>query len=184
MRSKTRKRRPVARWENSSITDAKKTEGFSREVFEIASRQLAAQKEDLKNIRNQAAITSALTGLVAATGASALGEAGLSGHNLPPHILGMGAAVWIVFGFFFFALFFSARVLISWKACTFDHSAKFILDERIKGREPNEIYAQLATESEAFFDQNEDVIKYAHRDLTFAVFCSVALVPAWLLFIF
>jgi len=153
-------------------------------VFEIASRQLLAQKDDLKNLRNQAAITSAISGLVAATGASALGEKGIGGFNIPPHILGMNFAIWLVAGFFFFSLFFSAKVLISWETCTFDHSAKYILDQRKKGKSPAAIYRILAAEAEDFFDKNEKVIQKAHGNLTFSVFCSVAQIPAWLIFIF
>ncbi|QPZ90360.1 hypothetical protein [Thioclava electrotropha] len=157
---------------------------FSKEVFDLASRQLASQKEDLRNLRNQAAISSAITGLVAATGANALGDVGLAGYNLPPHILGMNFAIWLVAGLFFFALFFSARVLVSREACTFDHSAAIIFEQQRESASVEDLYRKLSREAEGFFDNNEKVLDRAHQNLTFSISCSVMLVPAWLLFIF
>ncbi len=149
-------------------------------AYELSRSQLLSQKDDLRNLRNQASLGAAISGLIATVFSTLVSN----DHIL---ILINSSESFDVFFFilplilFAGSLVFSARVISGWSLVTFDQSAVWILKNADAGHTPREIMRSLAIEAEEFLDKNETVVTSTKTNLWWSLVLSWAQIPAWIL---
>ena len=86
------------------------TRSISFLAYEVAKSQLVNQKEDLKNLRNQASFSAAVNGLVATVFASLASERIVDSFTVEPVYIWFGLEAWLVLMTFGASLCFSILV--------------------------------------------------------------------------
>ena len=152
----------------------------SKIAFEIAFAQLRGQKEDLRNVRNQASFAAAITGLIATVFASMVPAERVSNLEVGQLILGISLDALLVFILFSASMYFAIMVMTNVRTCIFEFDPRLALD----GGGEDELLAQYAKFADRFFDGNEEVIGEARSNLWRALVCGWAQIPAWLNLIF
>lgn len=152
-------------------------------AFDLARFQLTTQKEDLKNIRNQAAALAAASGLIATVFSSfAKAESLLAAPNYG-NVLGFSLWFAVAITLMLISLIYFTRVIIGWTTCTFDLSPGFVLRKEKVGAPYDYVLRELAQDADKFFDGNEIVIKEAMANLRIGTYAVLAQVPVWLVVI-
>lgn len=93
---------------------------ISRLAYEVGKSQLVNQKEDLKNLRNQASFSAATTGLIGTVFASLASDRTIDNFVSRTGLLGDGFEGLLVMLTFSLSICFSILVLTAWRECTFD----------------------------------------------------------------
>lgn len=152
-------------------------------AIEIAQRQLASQKEDLRNLRNQASFSAAVTGIIATFFATLVPETKLVCSPNCICAFGIRIEVWMVLALVFAAMLCSVLVISGWRKVTFEVEITEILKRKASQTSIGEVQAWLAQDLNTFFDQNESVLENAKARLTMGLILALAQFPAWLLLI-
>ncbi|WP_400087200.1 hypothetical protein [Yoonia sp. R78084] len=150
-------------------------------TFDMARAQLLSQKDDLRNLRNQASFGAAITGLIATVFATLLGSEGFRDFRGLAGDVAPIAEIWILLALFASSLFFSILVIVSWSSVTFEQSADWVIQHANEGRSDLELLQALAKEAEVFADQNEVVILATMNHLWWSLVLSWAQIPFWVL---
>ena len=157
---------------------------IERLAFEVAYSQLNGQKEDLRNLRNQASFGAAITGLIGTVFATLLSamsdDDAITRFKTGATMIGLSIEAWFVIISLTSSLSFAILVMVSWRKCTFDLSPMHIL----KQSNIDEILRELATDADKYFDQNERVILEARSYLWWCLVLGWVQIPAWLLLLF
>lgn len=156
-------------------------ETLEKVAFDLSVKQLSAQKEDLRSVRNQASVVAAISGLIATVFSSLIGPEHISKFTSEPILLWFSIEGWFVLLAFSGSILFCARVVIYRMDVTFELSAAWILAQRDKRLSVTELQQSLAEYAEGYFDENEVVISKAQSELFFALILSWLQIPAWLL---
>lgn len=147
-------------------------------AFEVAYAQLRSQKEDLRNARNQAGMAAAMTGLIGTVFASIVDPNNIVAVE-PYSFLSVSFEFWFVILSFSSSIYFSAMVSMAQRTCNFELNPNWILER--EGEAVIESKALLAKDCDAYFDQNELVIREARNNLWWAITMGCVQIPAWLL---
>lgn len=153
-------------------------------AYDLARSQLVSQKDDLRNLRNQASFVIAASGIIATVFASLLTDGQIENFLEGSGFLWFSLRGWFVFGTFTGSVVFAALVITGWKTCNFDLSPSWILCEAKKGAEYSELLQRLAIDADKYFDENEAVLRSTQTSLVWAVILTVCQVPCWLLLLF
>jgi len=152
-------------------------------AFEIARSQLSSQKEDLRNIRNQAGLAGATSGLIATVFASLLDfESFRAGSQI--WFAGIPLQFWLVLVPFVGSVVFLVRAVAGWKDCTFDLNPIWVINHQDDATPPNNLLKELTKDADKFFDGNEQVISDARSNLWWSMVLGTSQIPAWLVIIF
>ena len=141
--------------------------------YDLAVKQLNLQREDLRNVRNQAAFAAAIAGLIATAFSSMLEAKDFGSLIRGQAFVGLNLESILLFSCFFGAVAFAIRVQTTWQQVTFDLSPLFILQEATEGKSIEEIQAHLAKDADRYFDENESVIIAAQRNLFMSLTFSI-----------
>ena len=157
---------------------------IERLAFEVAFSQLNGQKEDLRNLRNQASFGAAITGLIATVFATLLSAVAddnpITRFTSGVTMIGLSIEAWFVVLSLTASLSFAILVMVSWRKCVFELSPKHILNQSsIHG-----VLRELATDADGFFDQNENVIQEAKSYLWWCLVLGWLQIPSWLVLLF
>lgn len=153
---------------------------LEQEIFQIARSQLISQREDLRNLRNQASISAALNALIATVFATLVGPEGFKKIGADSLLLGLSLEEVFIFATFFFSVLYAMLVLSSWAECTFDFSPGLLMEMAKKS--PDTFYRKVSTYAERYFEENEHIISSAQnqlwRSLALALFHCLAWIYA------
>jgi len=156
-------------------------ESTTRLAYEIATRQLIAQKEDLRNLRNQASFAAAVTGLLATFFATMLGPQVLEDVLGCLYVVGIRLEMWLVVFAITGSICYAILVITGWQKVTFDLEVEWVLQEHKNGVGLESIYGKLAKDMDCFFVSNEEVVTAAKCNLLMSLILSFLQIPAWLL---
>jgi hypothetical protein len=154
---------------------------ISRLAYEVAKSQLVNQKEDLKNLRNQASFSAATTGLIATMFASLASDETIDNFVSRAGLLGDGFEGLLVMLTFGLSICFSILVIISWKECTFDFNINWIIAKKDEGWSEADILTHLSKDADKYFDENELVLTETKSFLWWSLVLSWSQIPAWVL---
>ncbi|MCB1394397.1 MAG: hypothetical protein H6898_11385 [Rhodobacter sp.] len=154
-------------------------EDLTRLAFDIAFSQLAGQKEDLRNRRNQATFSGAVSSLIASVFASLLGSK--EAFFRDPVFLGFSLEGVLLLLVFTASLVFAIRVQTALGKVNFELSSRRILWAVEQKRRRSTEIKFLAEEAERFFDENERVIASVTGDLWWSLVFSFAQIPLWVM---
>ncbi|WP_143076288.1 hypothetical protein [Roseovarius lutimaris] len=153
-------------------------------AYELSVKQLNLQREDLRNIRNQAAFAAAISGLIATVFSSMMGSENVSRLLVGDAFLGLNVESVLLFFTFGGSLAFAIRVQINWQKVTFDLNPLYILSSFDEGITAEAIQCTLAKDADRFFNENESVVDDAKFNLRMSLILSWSQIPAWLLLIY
>ncbi|MEO0668752.1 MAG: hypothetical protein AAFZ99_12650 [Pseudomonadota bacterium] len=148
--------------------------------FEHIILKLQSQREDLTSIRNRASISAAITGLIAAFFASAIGAERLQVTLKADVALGLSPAAAMLFLVFILSLAFAAMTILIREEVSFSFDAVLMLEKRHELSEA-EFFRLYVTDGEWYFTDNERKIDRAQSYLFFSVTLGWSQVFAWIL---
>lgn len=154
-------------------------------ALDIAYDQLRGQKDDLRQLRNQASICAAICGLVGSLFGQLARAAGVSITSCET-ACAFGISVWLLLALslIFFSVSFAVAAIISWRECTFELGIgrfEHAIDQK---EDLDEFYKELAISADKFFDENEDVLAEVRLKLAASLITAWLQIPAWIMFIF
>ncbi|MEQ6202573.1 hypothetical protein ABMC88_05915 [Sulfitobacter sp. HNIBRBA2951] len=154
---------------------------IARLSYEVSKSQLVNQKEDLKNLRNQASFCAAITGLIGTVFASLGTSLTLESFTSRIGLLNDGFEGLFVVLTFAMSICFSILVMTTWRKCTFDFDVNWILAQNELGRTDEDILIQLSKDADKYFNENERVLDETKDNLWWSLVLSWCQIPAWIL---
>lgn len=140
--------------------------------------KLSSQQSYLLNLRNQASISAAITGLVATFFGALLSsdKSAIFGDFL------FGLSVWAILAFTFFcmSIAFSAFVIIHTNEFTFSFNAPRMLSNLKNQPSRGEFVKKYVDDGEWFFEDNEKLILRARLNLTFSLIFGFVQIFPWI----
>lgn len=146
---------------------------ITKTALDISRGQLAAQKEDLRAVRSLATFSGSISGAIATIFLTVIYG---GSQQLAPQSILLLIALALLLG----SLACSVHALSNWKECTFDQSAKWIIEHSENGETSEAIERSLALEAEEFFDSNEEVIQGARNTVWWSLVLAWAQAVAWI----
>ncbi|WP_142081528.1 hypothetical protein [Roseinatronobacter monicus] len=148
----------------------------------LLDTQLARQKEDLRNFRNQAAFCAAINTLIASIFSSFLSQLDWKVSYIGS-FLSLPVSLWFVLFLISGSLIHTILIIIAFEKGTFDLNTDYILHQ-VKGKKGlEETLQHLAENGSLFFDANEVIIGRTRSRLVYALLFAFAQIPAWLFYI-
>lgn len=148
----------------------------------LLDAQLARQKEDLRNFRNQAAFCAAINTLIAGIFSSFLSQLDWK-VTYAGSFLSLPVSLWLVLIFFIGSLIGTILIIISFEKGTYDLNTDFIIYQVKEEKSLEETLQTLAESGSKFFDGNEVIIGNTRSKLVYALLFAFAQIPAWLFYI-
>ncbi len=145
--------------------------------------RLDLQHNDLINLRNQASIGAAVTGLIGTVFASLLGPDSAQNAIIGEEFLGLSIMGLFVIIFFSASIYFSATVLIWLDEFTFSFDPPKILEESKKHPSIENLLAAYSRDGAWFFQDNERKISNAQNRLWWAMVLGWAQIIPWVVLI-
>ncbi|WP_164989219.1 hypothetical protein [Roseovarius sp. A46] len=97
--------------------------------YELAVKQLNLQREDLRNVRSQAAFAAAVAGLIATVFSSMVGARDVSTLLRGETFIGLNLQSILLFLCFGGAVAYAIRVQTNWQQVTFDLNPLFVIEK-------------------------------------------------------
>lgn len=151
----------------------------ARLAYELAVKQLSSQKEDLRNLRNQASFAAATSGLVANVFVQIAPIDVFSRRAGDIPLLGIDIRLWFAIIFFGASIALAVLVVTKWEACNFELNPNWILEQASSNQPRAAIYATLAKDADRYFDENENVLDNAKSNLWWSLVFSFLQIVAW-----
>lgn len=145
--------------------------------------KLDSQRADIRNLRNQASISAAVSGLIATVFASLVGSGGKIGPLVEGSFLGFSPAAFILFCVFGTSIAFAILVVIDWHEFTFAFDTEKMLEIGAQKGSEEAFYESYVTDGEWFFRDNEKKIELAQSRLWWAMVLGWAQIIPWIVLI-
>ena len=152
-------------------------------AFELITAKLETQRNDIQNLRNQAAISAAVTGLLATVFASVAEATGASTMILGNDFLGFTINGILLISCITLSLAFSVMVVVSWSEFTFSFDALKLLEKGRNSHSHGEFFEEYVRDGEWFFKDNESKLSLAQNQLWWAMVLGWVQIAPWLLII-
>lgn len=146
-------------------------------VFQHLLEKLQAQQVYLSNVRNQASISAAISGLVATFFGSLI-----SGNREVLFGTGpFGLSLVAILGLFCFgaSIAFSGFVVVHTQHFTFSFDTEKMLDRWGSSQSDDEFYRSYISDGEWFFRDNEQLISKARSSLLFSLIFGFSQIIPW-----
>lgn len=156
-----------------------KTGGIDRFVFEHVLAKLQSQREDIANLRNQAAVSAAISGLIANFFATTV--SGQDAYSGP--LWGFSAEAIVLFFLLGVSIGCSVLVVVRWYEFTFSFSGLKMLENMDLEDAEDNFFRQYVADGEWFFLDNETKIGLAQSLLFLAMVFGFAQMIPWILII-
>jgi hypothetical protein len=151
-------------------------------AYEHVIEKLRNQNAYLATLRNQAAIASAVAGLIATVFATLSGqERMLANLNSEIGVLGVSFPALLLFLCFGGSLACSALVLIGWRDFTFAFNTIVMLNRKPDYPNIEEFYCKYVRDGEYYFGENEKGIQNAQNMLWFSMVLGWAQIVPWII---
>ncbi|MCB2135813.1 MAG: hypothetical protein KDE08_07685 [Rhodobacteraceae bacterium] len=151
-------------------------------AYEHTLDKLRNQQAYLAALRSQAAVASAVTGLVATVFATLIGREGMQ-PSLHSTTGPLGISLPVIFLIFCFggSLACSVLVLVGWRPFTFEFDIEKLLDRRGEYPTTKDFYVKYSRDGEYYFKQSESSIQEAQNMLWFAMLLGWVQILPWLM---
>lgn len=149
-------------------------------AFENIVKKLDAQRADINNLRNQASVSAAVTGLIGAVFASIVGPAALADGVRGDFILGFSLPAVFLFLVFAASIAFAVLVVVELHDFTFSFDSNIMMSERDKHSSDERFFAAYVRDGEWFFADNEAKISFAQGRLWWAMVLGWAQIIPWI----
>lgn len=152
---------------------------LERLIFQHMLEKLNSQQVYIHNLRNQASISAAITGLVATFFGTLIGDkqGSLSGDAL----LGLSLVALIAFALFGASIMYSAFVVAHTYYFTFSFNTEKMLLNFRKSEGESEFIEKYLTDGEWFFKDNEALIAKAKTNVILSLIFGFSQIIPWLL---